>query len=352
MIETRKFGVTKNGAEVLCFTLKNEKIAVEILNYGGVIRALYTPGKQGLCDVVLGYDTLAEYEENDGYLGAVIGRVANRIRDGKMTVDGKEYQLAQNDRTRTLHGGKEGFDRKIWSYALEDDTLILRYFSPHMEENFPGNLMAEARYSLNDNALVLEYTACADAKTPINLTNHSYFNLGGEGSGTVLNHRLRLLSDRYTAIDGDMLPVSLEPVEGTPFDFRQGKRIGEEIDTDFPQLRLGHGYDHNYCLDSQDKVSLFASVYCPETGILLDAYTDLPGVQFYSGNFLDQNGKRSHYGKRSGFCLETQFYPDSVNHPEFPSPFFNDGEVYESTTIYRFSVSSGFAEDSRKEIKD
>lgn len=339
MIETRKFGETKNGEEVLCFTLKNGDISAEILNYGATVRALYVPGKDGkVYDVVLGYNTVAEYENNEGYLGAVVGRFANRIRDGKMTVDGKEYQLFQNDGTKSLHGGKEGFDCKIWSSSVEKDTLILRYFSPNSEENYPGNLMAEVRYSLKDNGLVLDYTASSDAKTPINLTNHTYFNLGGENSGDVLCHELKLAAESYLPIDAELLPLSVSPVAGTSFDFRKAKPIGKDIEADCEQLAFGHGYDHNFCLDNGGKLSLFADVFCPETGIVMDAFTDLPGVQFYSGNFLDADGKNSHYGKRCGFCLETQYYPDSVNRPEFPSPFFDDGEVYESTTVYRFSV--------------
>lgn len=336
-IVSRPFGRTKSGKDVVCYTLRCGELSAEILTYGGAVRSLTVPDRNRKpTDVVLGYRTLEEYEENDGHLGGIIGRVANRIGGGRMTVDGKEYELFRNDNGNTLHGGAEGFDRKVWDASVSGGKLILRYFSPNLEENFPGNLMCEVRYSLKDNGLVLEYSASADAKTPISLTNHAYFNLGGEDSGDILSQELFIAAKTFTAIDQTLLPIGLRPVGNTPFDFRVAKPIGRDIGDDCEQLAFGHGYDHNFCLENHGKLARAAEAFSEQTGIGMEVLTDLPGVQFYSGNFLDADGKRSHYGKRCGFCLETQYYPDSVNHPEFPSPFFDDGEVFVSATVYRF----------------
>lgn len=338
MIQTKSFGRTSKGEEVLCFTLKNEFGEVEILNYGATVRSIKVPSSLGkLTDVALGYNNIEDYEKNEGYLGAVIGRYGNRIWKGKFNIGEEHYNLFLNDGDKSLHGGKEGFDKKIWTHTINDDVLSLKYFSPDMEEGYPGNLSVEVQYSFEYDSLKIEYFAQTDKKTIINLTNHSYFNLAGEGSGNILGHDLTIYADEYLPTDEESIPLGIyAPVEDTPFDFRNGKTIGQDIDSDYDQIQIGKGYDHSYVLNNEGQIKLFSKAYCPETGIAMDSYTDQVGFQFYSGNFLDMEGKNGYYNGRSAFCLETQHFPDSPNHPSFPSTVLDAGEKYHYTTIYKF----------------
>ncbi len=342
MITTRPFGTTQDGREVLAFTIGEGDSCVTILNYGGIVQSLTVPDHDGRpTDVILGYPSVEGYERNGGYLGALIGRFGNRIGEGKLTVDGKEYKLYCNDRGQHLHGGKEGFNRKIWAHAIEGDELTLSILSPDGEENYPGNLKVSVTYTFRGGELRIRYRAETDRKTAINLTNHAYFNLSGEADGTILDHVLFLDSDTITPTNPAMIPVGgYRAVEDTPFDFTTPKAIGKEIDADDVDLRQGNGYDHCYVLKNRrGEYVKYAEVFSPKTGIRMSCYTDLPAVQFYAGNGLHQQGKGGYYGKRAGFCLETQMIPNNVNVPEYAekgSSYLDAGTVYESVSAYRF----------------
>ncbi|MCO6477729.1 MAG: galactose mutarotase [Phaeodactylibacter sp.] len=348
-IETADFGQTQEGPAKL-YTLKNENgMEVVITNYGGIITRLLAPDKDGeFTDVVLGFDNLEDYQKDHPYFGAIIGRYGNRIAKGKFTIDGQEYTLAANNGPNALHGGPTGFHKRLWE-AKETERegyvgLELSRVSEDMEEGYPGNLSATVRYLLNnDNELLIEYEATADEPTIVNLTNHTYFNLKGAGKEDILGHILMVDADYFTPVDSTLIPTGeLRPVEGTPFDFNTPTPIGERINAEDEQLTFGLGYDHNFVLDREGPgLELAATVREPTTGRFLEVLTTEPGLQFYSGNFLDGTniGKYAvQYDYRSGFCLETQHYPDSPNQPDFPSTVLRPGETYASRTVYRFSV--------------
>ena len=344
------FGTTPAGDSVTLYTLTNQQgVEARIMDFGGVVVSLKVPDRNdSLADVVLGFDELEPYLESAPYFGAIVGRYGNRIAGGKFTLDGKEYALAQNNGPNHLHGGLKGFDKVLWAaQPVEADSsvgLILNYRSADGEEGYPGNLSVTVEYILtNDNELRIEYEATTDAPTIINLTNHSYFNLAGQNQGTILDHEMMINADRFVPIDSTSIPLGpLDSVAGTPMDFNQLTRIGERVDNDHPQLVNGIGYDHCWVLNkSGDALSKAAEVHESTSGRVLEVFTTEPGVQFYSGNFLDGTlrGKEGAvYEKRSGFCLETQHFPDSPNQPDYPSTELRPGEKYQTTTVYKFSV--------------
>ena len=348
-VQRADFGKTRDGVAVSIFTLTNKNgLEARIATYGGVLVSLKTPDRQGaMADVVLGFDSLDGYLERSPYFGALIGRYGNRIAKARFVLNGAEYRLAKNNGENSLHGGARGFDKRVWiPRETPDGALELSYLSPDGEDGYPGNLKVTVTYRLTDaNELKIDYSATTDKDTVVNLTNHSYFNLKGAGSGDVLDHRVTLNADRFTPIDAGLIPTGeLAPVAGTPFDFRHPAAIGARIAQDDPQLKLGKGYDHNWVLNrGNDALTLAARVEEPASGRVLEVRTTEPAIQFYSGNFLDgsvrgKGGKA--YGLRSGFCLETQHYPDSPNQPQFPSTVLKAGQTFHSTTVFRFSTSS------------
>ena len=342
MITQSTFGYTKAGDVVSAFRLTNNSGACAvILDYGCILQALSVPNaKGGFTDVVLGYDTMAEYEENDGYFGAAIGRVANRIGNSEFTLGGKTYKLASNNGENHLHGGIKGFDKFIWSAAVYGNALELSRVSPDGEEGYPGNLRVKVGYLLTeDNELRISYDADTDADTILNLTNHSYFNLSG--GGAVLSHELQVFADKFTENDSGCLPTGkLLDTRDTPFDFSQPKTLGRDIEDDNEQLRFGHGYDHNFVLSDTAKLKKAAVLYIPETGIAMSTFTTLPGLQVYSSNFLTQRkGKNGgEIDRRHALCLETQVFPNAMACPNFPSPILRESEHFHSETVYRFET--------------
>ncbi len=349
-ISSKVFGETPDGTAYL-YTLTNKNgMEVCISNYGGIITALKVPDKNGqLGDVVLGFDSLRGYlSSKNPYFGGIIGRYGNRIAKGQFSVAGKKYVLATNDNANHLHGGVKGFDKVIWktqeTSGGDSKGLTLTYLSKDMEEGYPGNLQVKVFYLLNNkNELMIRYEANTDKPTICNLTNHTYFNLAGAGNGDILNHRIKINADWITPVDKGLIPTgSLMAVKGTPFDFRIFKPIGKEIANDDPQLKYGNGYDHNFVLgDTGGKRKRVATVIEPISGRKMDVFSEEPGVQFYTGNFLDGTieGKNGHkYGFRTGFCLETQHYPDSPNQEKFPSTVLMPRASYKTSTVYRFSV--------------
>jgi aldose 1-epimerase len=347
-ISQKPFGVTKDGIPVELFTLRNANGAeVGICNYGGLVISLKVPDRNGhFGDVVLGYDNLAGYIKDTPYFGAMIGRYGNRIAKGKFTLDGKEYTLAINNGPNALHGGLKGFDKVVWEprilASVEGPSLELRYTSKDGEEDYPGNLSVTAVYTLTeDNGLKLQYTATTDKDTVLNLTQHSYFNLAGKG--TILDHQVLMPADKFTPVDSTLIPTGeLKPVDGTPFDFRTPSAIGARIAQDDEQLKFGNGYDHNWVMNKpMGQLGLMARVSEPTTGRVLEVFSTEPGLQFYTGNFLDGKitGKGGWvYQFRNGFCMEPQHYPDSPNQPNFPSVVLKPGQVYKNTIIFKFSV--------------
>jgi aldose 1-epimerase len=347
-IEMEAFGSLPDGTPVHLYTLKNAMgMEARVTDYGGIIVSLTAPDRDGkLEDVVLGFDNLDDYLADSPYFGAIIGRYGNRIAGARFELDGQEYSLAANDGGNTLHGGLVGFDKVVWNaepYESEvGQGIVFTRVSPDGEEGFPGNLQVKITYFLSDaGSLSFDYEAISDKATPVNLTQHSYFNLAGGGS--ILDHYLTLEADAYTPVGPGLIPTGkIAPVAGTPFDFTQPLRIGERINEAHPQLELGIGYDHNFVVmgDAGD-VRLAATVYEPTSGRIMEVHTSEPGVQFYSGNFLDGSltGKSGQvYGQRTGFCLETQHYPDSPNQPDFPSTVLRPGETFSSQTVYWFST--------------
>ena len=333
-----------NGKSVNIFTLKSSQLEMTITDFGGRIVSLRTPDRHGKHDdITLGYDTLDDYLKERAFFGALIGRYGNRIANGKFSLNGHSYQLPQNNGNNCLHGGA-GYHNCLWrvdEQSLTDSSATMRYRSHDGEDGFPGNLDIKVRYSVTDTDWRIDYHATTDAETVVNLTQHAYFNLAGAGHASILDHELMLYADRYTPVDSTMIPTGeLSMVAGTPFDFRQAHRIGERIDNHDEQLKLGIGYDHNWSLNNQNgDIALAAAVYEPTTGRIMQVLTTEPGIQFYSGNHLNDAmpGKSGqHYVRRSGLCLETQHYPDSPNHPHFPSTTLKPGDTYQSTTIYRF----------------
>lgn len=344
------FGVLPDGKAVDSYTLANAGgMRVKILTYGGIIQSVEVPDSHGrLGDVVLGFDSLDGYVKQSPYFGAVVGRYANRIARGRFTLDGKEYTLAVNNGQNALHGGLKGFDKVVWSaepFQRGDSVgVLLSYVSPDGEEGYPGTLKVTVRYTLTGaNELVVDYDATTDKATPINLSQHSYFNLSAGRSPDVLGHVVTIDASRYTPVDSTLIPTgALAPVAGTPFDFRQGTTIGARIEDADPQLKIAGGYDHNFVLQGGSGVTHAARVVEPTTGRTLDVYTDQPGLQFYSGNFLDGSIKGkggTPYVHRGAFCLETQHFPDSPNHPAFPSTILRPGSTYRTRTIFKFGVT-------------
>ena len=337
-----------NGDSTDLYLLKNANgMEVAVTNYGGRIVSVMVPDKEGnMQDVVLGYDSIADYMAVNNDFGATIGRYANRIANGKVTIEGVEYDLPKNNFGHTLHGGPNGFQKQIFKGMQPDSqSVVLTYLSVDGEENFPGNLNVKVTMTLTDeNAIDIVYEAETDKETVVNLTNHSYFNLSGDPSQTILDHMLTIHADEFTPVDRTFMTTgAIEKVEGTPMDFRTEMAIGEKIDQyDFEQLKNGDGYDHNWVLNAKGDVSMVAaSVWSPVTGIRMDVYTNEPGIQIYSGNFLDgtATGKKGiTYQKRAAVCLETQKYPDSPNKPDWPSASLKPGEKYTSRCIYKFSV--------------
>jgi aldose 1-epimerase len=344
------FGTTKDGHPVDVFTVTNSHgMEMKAMSFGGIIISLRVPDKSGkLDDVVLGFDNLAAYEENNPHFGALIGRYGNRIANGEFKLDGKTYHLPKNNGPNTLHGGVKGFDKVMWDIEPFENKdaagLVLSRTSPDGEEGFPGNLKVKVTYTLtNNNELSFEYEATTDKATPVNLTEHSYFNLSGEGNGNILGHVLKLNADHFTPVDKNLIPTGeIRSVKGTPLDFTTPTAIGARIDDKYDQLVIAGGYDHNFVVNGKSGVMrLAARAKDPKSGRVLEVYTVEPGVQFYSGNFLDGTltGKNGHkYQKRDGFCLETQHYPDSPNHPKFPSTILKPGQTYHTKTLLKFSA--------------
>src|SRR6266853_1388928 len=347
----KSFGKTPGGQPVDLYVLTNKSGAqASITNYGGAVVSLKMPDRNGkLADVVLGYDTVDGYVNDKAYFGAIVGRYGNRIARAQFVLDGKSYTLAKNNGENSLHGGMKGFNKALWTAktasAKVGQSLELSYISKDGEEGFPGNLKVSVIYTWTDtNALMIEYSATSDKPTVVNLTNHAYFNLAGQGSGDILGHLLTIQADKFTPVDAALIPTGeLRDVAGTPFDFRKSAAIGAHIDQDEAQLKLGGGYDHNFALRRSGGAgeSLAARFLEPTTGRVMEVWTTEPGVQFYTGNFLDGKtpGKGGlTYPRRSAFCLETQHYPDSPNQPKFPSVVLKPGELYHTITKYLFSV--------------
>ncbi len=334
-----------NGKKTGLFMLENKNgIKVYITNYGARIVSLLTPDNKGrFADIVLGFDNIDSYITDSMYLGCIVGRYANRIKEGKFILEGNEYILNCNDGPNTLHGGNSGFDRKVWDARQEGNTITLSYLSPDGEEGYPGNLKVKKIYTLtDDNELIMEYEAETDKATIVNLSNHSYFNLKGEGDTTILDHYLLGNADYFTPVDRTLIPTGeLAPVAGTPFDFTEGKQIGRDIGTPCEQLIYGMGYDHNWVLnkDSAGILSFAVKLWEEKTGRVMEVYTTEPGFQFYSGNFMNgtatgKSGKNYHY--RSALAIEPQHFPDSPNNPAFPSTVLRPGEKYRQLSILKF----------------
>ncbi len=354
-VTLRSFGETKDGEKVTLYTLTNKNgLKAEIADYGGTVTRLITPDRNGnFGDIALGFDNISDYETKSPYFGCLIGRYGNRIAGGKFTLDGKSYSLATNNEPAgipcNLHGGNVGFDKKMWkaSPAIKKGQAALKLVltSPDGDEGFPGELKVTVWYVLtNDDELKIQYKATTDKATPVNLTNHLYFNLKGEGIGDINGHVLTFHASKYTPVDAGLIPTGeLAPVAGTPFDFTKPRAIGERNNADHEQIKFGGGYDHNWVLDkTYGEMGLAAEVYEPVSGRVMEVWTEEPGLQFYGGNFLEVDGVERigksgvAYKHRTGFCLETQHYPDSPNQDSFPSTILRPGETYATTTIYRF----------------
>jgi aldose 1-epimerase len=346
-VTSQPFGKMPDGTPVEIYTLTDGAFEARIATYGGIVVSLKAPDRNGkVADVVLGFDNVDGYVANfngtaDAFFGAIIGRYGNRIAHGSFTLDGTKYSLPLNNGANSLHGGPHGFNNVVWKGKLVENGIELSYLSKDGEAGYPGNLSAVVRYTLVKGDLRIEYSATTDKNTVINLTNHSYFNLAGQGD--ILNHQLTLHASRFTPVDAGLIPTGeLRSVESTPFDFRKATAVGARIGTNDEQLHLGRGYDHNWVLDSGGgKLVEAAELYDPSTGRVLKVLTDQPGIQFYSGNFLDgsikgKGGKPDEL--HAALCLETQHFPDSPNHPDFPTTELKAGEHYHTVTVYRFSA--------------
>jgi aldose 1-epimerase len=345
----RPYGTTVDGAPVEEYTLTNASgMEVKVITYGGIITSIRVPDRGGVfANVALGFDNLAAYEKSNPYFGAITGRYANRIAGASFTLDGETYMLAANDGPNSLHGGLKAFDKQVWTVTDSSaHSLTLNHLSPDNDEGYPGNLDVTVAYTLNDdNGLQITYTATTDKPTVINLTDHSLFNLAGEGSGSIHDHLMMINADRYTPVDATAIPTGeLAPVAGTPFDFRLPKLIAAGQRSKHVQIVRGHGYDHNFVLNRADDHSsvLAARAYEPQSGRWLEVWTTEPGIQFYCGNFLDATlvGTSGRlYRQSDGFALETQHFPDSPNQPDFPSTVLRPGDTYATTTVYKFGVA-------------
>lgn len=347
--DKKNFETTVDGKQTDLYVLKNHNwVQAAFTNYGGRLVSLLVPDKNGkMTDVVVGFNSVEGYEKStEPYFGATIGRYGNRIAKGQFSLNGKKYQLSINNGANTLHGGKKGFQYVVWNAdKLNDSTLQLSYLSKDMEEGFPGNLKATVTYSLTaDNALKCQYEATTDKETVVNLTNHAFFNLNGEGSGTILDHTVQIYADKYTPIDSGFIPLGpIASVKGTPFDFTTPTKIGARINENNEQLRNGKGYDHNFVLNGTkvDGLNHAATVTGDKSGIVMNIYTEEPGLQFYSGNFMLSKNTFSDGSKddfRTAFAMETQHYPDSPNEPSYPSTVLKPGQVYKTYSVYKFST--------------
>jgi len=342
------FEKTIDGKKTDLYILKNTKgMQAAITNFGGRLVSIIVPDKNGkLTDVVEGFDSVEGYKNAPGpYYGAIIGRYGNRIAKGKFTLDGKQYSLFINNAPNTLHGGKKGYDSQVWdAKQIDSTTLELTYLSKDMEEGFPGNLQVKVVYHLtDDNGLKISYTAQTDKTTIVNLTNHAYYNLNGSGTGTILNHQVQIAADGYTPIDSTSIPLGpIEPVKGTPFDFTTAVAIGSRINDNNIQLKNGKGYDHNYVLNKHNDTMAVATAVGDKTGIEMQVFTEEPGLQFYTGNFMPGENAMKHGNKddyRTAFAMETEHYPDSPNEPSYPSVVLKPGQTYKTSTEYKFSIA-------------
>ena len=333
-IEVAEFGVLPSGEVVSVFTVDCGGLVARFLDYGARWVGLRTPDG---AEVVLGYATLAEYRVDQTYSGAVVGRFGNRIAKGAFSIDGKSYQVPLNNGVNSLHGGPVGFDQKVWKSTVLDDGVEFTLVSPDGDQGFPGTLTLTAKYTVTEHAVRVDYTATTDAPTIVNVTNHAYFNLAG--SETVLDHEMMLTADRFTPTDEALIPTGeLASVDGTPFDFRTARRIGDRIDADHVQLQRAGGYDHNWVMGRAGEMKLAAKVSDPASGRWMSVETTEPGIQFYSGNFVNEGVTAGKYVRRAGLCLETQHYPDAPNHADFPTTVVRPGETMRSTTVFRFGV--------------
>lgn len=355
-VKAAPWGTSSKGQGVELYTLTNRQLTVEITNFGAHIVSIEAPDRDGhRADVVLGFKSLAGYQaDTKTYMGSVVGRYGNRIAKGKFSIGGTSYTIPANDHGNALHGGTEGFDRRVWSGQQIADGVELTLVSPDGDMGFPGQLTVHVRYTLEGSSLKIEYSASTTKPTVLNLTNHSYFNLGGESSGTILDETIMLAANRYTPVDKTLIPTGqLAPVAGTPLDFRQPTAIGKRIDADNEQLKIAGGYDHNFVLNGKGTgLHLAARVVDPASGRTLTETTTEPGVQFYSGNFLDGSitgAGGAKYVKHAGFCLETQHFPDSPNHPLFPSTELRPGKTMHSETVFTFGVEKASAAHSDKD---
>jgi aldose 1-epimerase len=348
-VKTEPFGKMPDGTPVEIFTLSDGNVEARIISYGGILVSLKTPDRNGnSADIVLGFDDLDGYVSNSNgkngaFFGALVGRYANRIAKGEFTLDGKKYSLPINNPPNSLHGGPHGFNNVVWKAKEIDGGVELTYLSKNGEAGYPGDLTATVRYTLAKGELKIDYSATTDKDTVVNLTNHSYFNLSGQGKGDILNHQLTLNASKFTPVDAGLIPTGeLKPVAGTPFDFTKATAVGARIEADDEQLKLGHGYDHNWVLDATGgKLSLAAEVFEETSGRVLQVLTDQPGIQFYTGNFLDGTVKGKGgvtYGKHAALCLETQHFPDSPNHPDFPTTELRPGRKYHTVTVFKVST--------------
>jgi aldose 1-epimerase len=344
-VSKASFGIMPDGAAVDIYTLKSDAVEARITNYGARIVSIKTADRSGkMSDVVLGYDSLAGYlADKKTYFGAIVGRYGNRIAHGQFTIDGKTYQIPKNNNENSLHGGTVGFDQLVWKAREVAEGVEMTLVSKDGDQGFPGTLTVHVRYSLHHNALRIDYSMTTDKTTVVNLTNHAYFNLGGIGHGTILNEEMMIAADKYTPVDSGLIPTGvLAPVDGTPFDLRKPTVIGAHIHDNNEQLKIAGGYDHNWVLrGANGEVKTAAKVHDPESGRVLTVTTTEPGVQFYSGNFLDGSFKGPGgvvYAKNTGLCLETQHFPDSPNHPSFPTTLLKPGETRHSMTTFTFTT--------------
>jgi aldose 1-epimerase len=348
-VTTQPFGKMPDGTPVEVFTLSDGTVEARIISYGGILVSLKTPDRNGnSADVVLGFDDLDGYVSNSNgahgaFFGALVGRYANRIAKGTFSLDGKTYHLPINNAPNSLHGGPHGFNNVVWKAKEIADGVELTYLSKNGEAGYPGDLTATVRYTLEKGELKIDYSATTDKDTVVNLTNHSYFNLAGAGKGDILSHQLTLYASRFTPVDATLIPTGeLKPVAGTPFDFTKATAVGARIDADDEQIKLGHGYDHNWVLDATGgKLALAADVFDPASGRVLQVLTTQPGIQFYTSNFLDGSVKGKggvSYGLHAALCLETQHFPDSPNHPDFPTAELKPGQKYHQVTVFKLTT--------------
>jgi aldose 1-epimerase len=347
-MEKRNFGRTAEGTEATLYTIKNERgMELKVTDFGASLVSLIVKDKNGAdLDVILGYEDVTGYEEHTDYFGAAVGRNCNRISNARIAIDGVEYPLEANDNENNLHSGSNGTARRFWEVAEHTGSSItFRIEDAHLQQGYPGNATMQVTYTLTaDNALEIAYQAKADQKTVFNFTNHAYFNLNGADSGSILDHTLQIQASAFTPTDAKAIPTGeIRPVEGTPFDFREAKPIGRDIAQSDEQLTFGSGYDHNFVLDrTKDGIEKIATAYSAKSGIRMDVSTDCIGIQLYSANFIaGQKGKGGHiYANRDAFCLETQYFPNAINEPNFSTPLTEAGETYTSKTIYTFSVEN------------